>query len=248
MRELARREPTFGLHVHVGVGDPEAAIILLNRIRAHLPLLLALSANSPYWQGRDAGLASVRTPIFQAFPRVGVPRAFQSYEDYVQTVDRLLRCGAFLEPTFLWWDVRPQPRFGTVEVRIMDVQTTAAATHALVALIQSIASLELEEGYHIDPLAGNTEVLIENRFAASRDGMEAMLIDPVSEQRVPARTAAARLIAAARPHAESLGCAAALESVAELAREDGAARQRRIFERRGSLSELVAELADEFSG
>ncbi|MDQ6818320.1 MAG: YbdK family carboxylate-amine ligase, partial [Actinomycetota bacterium] len=119
MRELARREPTFALHVHIGVGDPEAGIELHNRLRAHAPLLLALSANSPFWQGRDTGLASARTPLFQAFPRVGIPRAFASYSDYVQTVDQLLRCGAFPEPTFLWWDVRPQPGFGTVEVRIM---------------------------------------------------------------------------------------------------------------------------------
>ena len=140
MRELARREPTFGLHVHVGVADAEDAITLYNRLRCHLPLLLALSANSPYWQGRDTGLSSARTPIFQAFPRVGVPRAFGSYEHYVATVDLLLRSGAFPEPTYLWWDVRPQPRFGTVEVRVMDVQPTSAFTRALVALVQSIAA------------------------------------------------------------------------------------------------------------
>ena len=123
MRELARREPTFALHVHVGVPDPEDAIALMNRMRAHLPLLLALSANSPFWQGRDTGLASARTPLFQAFPRVGIPRVFNDYSDYVEAVDLLVRCGSIPEPTFLWWDVRPQPRFGTVEVRIMDAQT-----------------------------------------------------------------------------------------------------------------------------
>ena len=87
MRELARREPTFALHVHVGVRDPEAAIRLASRMRAHLPLLLALSANSPFWQGRDTGLASARTPLFQAFPRVGIPRAFDSYSHYVEVVE-----------------------------------------------------------------------------------------------------------------------------------------------------------------
>ena len=109
MRDLARREPTFALHVHIGVDDPEKATILQNRLRAHLPLLLALAANSPFWQGRDTGLASTRTPIFQAFPRVGVPRAFPSYGQYVEAVDQLLRCHAFPAPTFLWWDVRLQP-------------------------------------------------------------------------------------------------------------------------------------------
>src|SRR3954447_8656780 len=109
MADLARREPTFALHVHVGVPDPERAIRLLNQLRAHVPLLLALSANSPFWQGRSTGLASTRTSVFGAFPRTGLPRRFHSYEDWVSTVDSLLRCGAFPEPTFLWWDVRPQP-------------------------------------------------------------------------------------------------------------------------------------------
>nr|MDQ3588369.1 YbdK family carboxylate-amine ligase [Actinomycetota bacterium] len=116
MRELARREPTFALHVHVSVPDPEHAIRLVNRMRAHLPLLLSLSVNSPFWQGRDSGLGSARTPLFQAFPRVGIPREFSDYADWVNTVDLLIRCDAFPEPTFLWWDVRPQPRFGTIEV------------------------------------------------------------------------------------------------------------------------------------
>jgi glutamate---cysteine ligase / carboxylate-amine ligase len=147
MRELARREPTFALHVHVGVESPDQAIRLMNRLRGHLPLLLALSANSPLWQGRDTGLASSRTPLFQAFPRVGIPRAFTGYPDWVEAVDVLLRCDAFDEPTFLWWDVRPQPRFGTVEVRILDVQSTVAETMAIVALVQSLARLEITEGF-----------------------------------------------------------------------------------------------------
>ena len=146
MRELARREPTFGLHVHVGVPDAEAAIQAANRLRTHIPLLLALSVNSPFWQGRDTGLASARTPLFQAFPRVGIPRAFADYADYVEAVDLLIRSEAVPEPTFLWWDVRPQPRFGTVEVRIMDAQTTLADTAALAALVQCIVRREVEEG------------------------------------------------------------------------------------------------------
>ncbi len=246
MRELARREPTFGLHVHVGVSDPDAAIILHNRMRTHLPLLLALSANSPYWQGRDSGLASARTPIFQAFPRVGTPRGFDSYDEYVDTVDRLIRCQAFPDPTFLWWDVRPAPKFGTVEVRIMDVQIDSASTAALVALVQSIARLELEEGYHTDPVAGNMEVLVENRFLASRDGLEAQLIDPVTERRVPVGVATGRLIDAARPHAEALGCVAALESVADLARRNGAERQRSLVTADDDLTSLVRALARGF--
>src|SRR6478609_1778630 len=169
----ASREPTFALHVHVGVPDEDRGIELYNRLRAHLPLLLALSANSPFWQGRATGLASTRTSVFGTFPRTGVPRRFTSYEDWVQTVDTLLRSGAFPEPTFLWWDVRPQPALGTVEVRVMDAQTDVDATAALVALVQSLARLELEEGYAPEALVDAEEVLEENRFLAARDGIEA---------------------------------------------------------------------------
>ena len=139
MRGIARREPTFALHVHIGVADPESAIRLLNRLRAHLPLLLALSASSPLWRGRATGLASNRTILFQAFPRTGLPRHFENYDDWVATVDLLLRCKAIPEPTFLWWDARPQPRFGTIEVRIMDAQPRLQATAALCALVQAAA-------------------------------------------------------------------------------------------------------------
>jgi carboxylate-amine ligase len=246
MRELARREPTFALHVHVGVADPDSAIVLQNRLRAHLPLLLALSANSPFWQGRDTGLASTRVPIFQAFPRVGIPRVFQTYEQYVEAVDKLLRCDAIPEPTFLWWDVRPQPRFGTIEVRVMDAQCTAAQTGALTALVQTIAHLELEAGYADERLIDAFEVLQENRFLASRDGMDASFIDPVAERRVPARELLEKLLLAARPHAQELGCESALEFVGELARENGAAHQRRLAGR-GEWRGLIAQLADEFA-
>jgi carboxylate-amine ligase len=247
MRELARREPTFALHVHVGVPDPEAALELLNRMRAHLPLLLALSANSPFWQGRDSGFCSVRTPIFDAFPRVGIPRAFRSYPDYVEVVDQLLRADAIPEPTFLWWDVRLQPSLGTVELRVMDVQATSAHTAALVAAVQTIAHLELEEGYHPAPLIHAHEVLRENRFLAARDGMEARLIDPVLEERVPARELLEDLLEAGLPHAQELGCADAFESLADLAHEGGGQWQRSIA-RTGNLRTVVEGLADRFVG
>jgi carboxylate-amine ligase len=247
MRELARREPTFALHVHVGIPDADAAIGVFNRLRSHLPLLLALSANSPFWQGRDTGLASARTPLFQAFPRVGIPRAFHTYDEYVETVDLMMRCGAFPEPTFLWWDVRLQPRFGTLEFRIMDAQATAARTRGLVALVQSIVHLELEQGYNSELLVQSPELLAENRFLAARDGIEARLIDPVAERRVPARMLLASLLDAVRPHAQALGCEAALQSVDAIARETGAAWQRRAAGGPDRLLGLVERLADQYA-
>jgi carboxylate-amine ligase len=246
MRELARREPTFAVHVHVGVADPESAVDLMNRIRAHLPLLLALSGNSPFWQGRDTGFSSARTPIFQAFPRVGIPRAFASYEDYVEAVDLLLRCHAFPEPTFLWWDVRLQPSLGTVELRIMDAQMNATHTAVLAAVVQTIAHLELEEGYHSERLIDAFEILQENRFLAARDGMDARLIDPVAERRVPALHQLEELVSAGLPHAQDLGCEDAFELAIDLAHETGAAWQRSVMHESG-LPGLVERLSDTFT-
>jgi carboxylate-amine ligase len=247
MADLARREPTFALHVHVGVPDPESAIRLLNRLRAHVPLLLALSANSPFWQGRATGLASTRTPVFGGFPRTGLPRRFHSYEDWVATVDTLLRCGAFPEPTFLWWDVRPQPALGTVEVRVMDAQTDLRATAALVALVQSLGRLEIEEGYAAESLVAADELLAENRFLAARDGIEADLLDPAAGLRRPARAQLRAVLDAARPHADQLGCRSELEGVARLALEPPFLRQLDAAERRGRLPGLMAELAGAFA-
>ncbi len=246
MRELARREPTFGLHVHVGVPDAEAAILAANRLRAHIPLLLALSVNSPFWQGRDTGLASARTPLFQAFPRVGIPRAFTDYAEYVEAVDVLIRCDAVPEPTFLWWDVRPQPRFGTVEVRIMDAQSTPADTATLAALVQCIVRLEVEEGADSRPDPLPQEVLAENRFLAARDGMDADLIEPDAGRRIPAQELLSDLTVICRPHAQDLGCSEELDRVAELGRFTGAKRQLERSRALGSLPRLVAVLADEF--
>jgi glutamate---cysteine ligase / carboxylate-amine ligase len=217
MRELARREPTFALHVHVAVPDPERALRALNRLRSHLPLLLALSANSPFWQGRETGLASARTPLFQAFPRVGIPRAFRDYEDYVSTIDLLLRCEAFPEPTFLWWDVRLQPRFGTIEVRIMDAQTTVADSAALTALVQCLVRLEANEGSGADPAIDLPEVLAENRFLAARDGVEASLIDARLGRRSRVPDVLDSILSMCAPHAEELGCSQELQWTRNLA-------------------------------
>ena len=246
MRELARREPTFALHVHVGIPDPEDAISLLNRMRAHLPLLLAISANSPFWQGRDTGLASARTPLFQAFPRVGIPRAFADYADWRDTVDLLVRCDAFPDATFLWWDIRPQPRYGTIEVRICDAQTRLGDSIAIAALLQCIAKLELEEGHVSDALVGSPEVLDENRFIAARDGMDGELVDPDAECRPPAREWLERLLAACGPHAQDLGCADSLETIRELSEHTSAGRQLELARGPAKLPGLVAALAEDF--
>jgi carboxylate-amine ligase len=243
MRELARREPTFALHVHVAVPDSESALRAINRMRSHLPLLLALSANSPFWQGRETGLASARTPLFQAFPRVGIPRAFLDYSDYVSTIDLLLRCEAFPEPTFLWWDARLQPRFGTIEVRIMDAQTTVADSAALTALVQCLVRLEATEGSGVDPLLDLPEVLAENRFLAARDGAEASLIDARLGRRSPVPQVLDAILEHCTPHAEDLGCLEELQWTRNLAATPRPKRQMDLARGPDKLPGLVEALS-----
>lgn len=247
MRELARREPTFALHVHVGLPDADTAIRVNDRMRVHLPLLLALSANSPFWQGRDSGLASARTPLFQAFPRVGIPRAFGDYATYAETVDLLIRTEAVPESTFLWWDVRPQPKLGTVEIRVMDAQSRCEDTAALVALVVCLVKLEADRGYASETAIAAQEVISENRFLAARDGVDARLIDPDLEQRIPVPDLLAPLLDECRPIAQDLGCESELEGVETLIADPPARRQLDISRRITSLGRLVEHLAEEFA-
>jgi carboxylate-amine ligase len=247
MRELARREPTFALHVHVAVPGEEMAVRALDGLREHLPLLLALSANSPFWQGRDSGLASARIPVFQAFPRTGAPRHFGSYETYVEAVDVLLRCDAIPEPTFLWWDARLQPRFGTIEVRIMDAQSRVRDTAALVALVQCLVrreALAASDAWIPTP----PEVIEENRFLAARDGMRAAVVDPAAGGRVPVTDVLPALVQACAPHARWLRCVPELAEVETLAASTGEARQRAAGARPEGLPGVLRFLHGDFAG
>jgi carboxylate-amine ligase len=242
MRGLAHREPTCALHVHVAVPDGETAVRVLDALRGDLPLLLALSANSPFWQGRDSGLASVRTPIFSMFPRVGIPRRFSSYGAYVGAIDKLVTAGAVPDASFLWWDARLQPRFGTVEVRIMDAQTRLPDVAALAALVQSLVRLYADGGWPRD--APTPELLAENRFIAARDGMTARFIEP-SGSRAACEWLAERLDEC-RPVARELGATAELATLDALAADGPYLRQRAVAARLG-VHGLAADLSARFA-
>jgi carboxylate-amine ligase len=243
MRMLVRREPTLALHVHIGVPDPDDAIRVLNGLRAAVPVLLALSANSPFSRGRDTGFASARTVIFQGFPRTGTARRFADYGDYVGAVDALIASGALPDPSFLWWDVRLQPALGTVEVRVMDAQSTVADSAPIIALVQSLARLALESEPEDDGVGA--EVLAENRFLAARDGLNARLIAPSERRLVPARGQLNALVARCRAHAGALGCDDELDEIGRIATTNGAERQR-AWARAGGLVELVKALSELF--
>jgi glutamate---cysteine ligase / carboxylate-amine ligase len=243
MRALTKREPTMAQHVHVAVPDAETAVRVLNGLRGDLPLLLALSGNSPFWRGEDSGFASIRTPIFSMFPRVGIPRRFGSYAEYVGAVNPLLGSEAIPEPGFLWWDVRLRPHLGTVEVRIMDAQTRIADAAALAALVHCVACLRATGERPPDP---GPEVLAENRFLAARDGMRAQIIDAQTLRKRSIRGALAELLGRCEAIASNLGCADELAAASNLAADPGAARQRRLAARDGVVA-LPEWLGDEFA-
>jgi glutamate---cysteine ligase / carboxylate-amine ligase len=244
---VAERELIFGLHVHVGLGSPDAAIACTNAIRTFLPELLALSANSPFWQARPTGLASTRTKVFEAFPRSGLPPAFASWEEFELVVDRGVRTGSFPDYTYIWWDARPHPRLGTIEVRVCDAQASIDAVEGIVALVQSLVATFAEAYEADDTLPVQPVTLVaENKWRATRDGLDAKLIDLEHDTERQAREAVLALVERSEAAARRLGCADELESVEGLlARGTGADEQLRVYEETGSLLAVSQRIAEE---
>jgi carboxylate-amine ligase len=198
MRGLAARTPTCALHVHVGMPDAETAIRVTNGLRDHLPLLQALSANSPFWRGVDSGLASARAALFRSAPRSEIPRAFAGWDDYVAAVTAVCAAGALPDYTYLWWDLRPHPRLGTVEIRAMDAQSHPRAVVALAGLVHALAVYEAQR----PPRPPSPrEALMESSFRAARDGVRATLLHDGTLQ--PVSRIVSDIVARVRPHAEA---------------------------------------------
>jgi carboxylate-amine ligase len=247
MRWVAERELIFGLHVHVGLDSPDKAIACANGLRTYLPELLALSANSPFWQGRATGLASTRVKVFEPFPRAGLPPAFASYEEFELLVDRGIKTNSFEDYTYIWWDLRPHPRLGTIEIRICDAQTRIESVAAITALIQSLVATMAAAFDHGEPPAGEQITLIaENKWRAARDGLDAKLIDLAHDTERSAREAVRELVERSRPAAEELGCAGELGLVEGiLERGTGADEQLAIYVESESLLAVAESLAAE---
>jgi carboxylate-amine ligase len=244
LRFVARQEIIFGIHVHVGIDDPDKAIHVANGMRVHVPVLLALSANSPFWRADATGLASTRTPIFRAFPRVGIPPTYDDWEDYAKRINFMCESGVIQDYTYLWYDVRPHPNLGTVEVRVMDSQTRVEHTLGLAALVQSLVR-ELSEHFDSGQRLAKYphEMIDENKWLAARHGLEDELVDLPSQERIGAKQLARRLRDRAREHAQDLGCAHDLEAIDDLlTRGNGAARQVVVYEANHDLREVVAEI------
>ena len=245
LRGLLRRTPTCALHVHVGMPDAETAIHVYNGLREWLPLLQALAGNSPFWHGVDSGLATARAQLFRGYPRGEIPRAFSSFEDFEESVAAVVAAGDAPDYTFLWWDIRPHPRLGTVEVRAMDAQSSLATIAGLVGLVHGLARAAAES-----PGRAGTgscwsprEALMESSFRAARDGLGATLLHEGALTPVPVIARAA--IERARPFADELGSDGALELLdGVLSGGAGADRQRAAFAR-GGMPAVLAQLAAE---
>ena len=228
--EIILSTPPCGLHVHVGITDPEAAVRIANAFRRYLPVLTVLSANSPFRGGEDSGHASARTTVVRAYPRFQVPRAFRDYEDFCRVADELIAAAGVDDYTYIWWDVRPHPKLGTVEVRAVDVQADAATSAALAALIQAIAAHELESPSDEGP---SHEALEESYFQAASHGMGARILLDGDTPR-PAPEVAREVLDLARPYAAELGAGDALAELERVLREgNGADEQRRVHAERG---------------
>jgi glutamate---cysteine ligase / carboxylate-amine ligase len=241
LRWVAEQVAIFGLHVHVAVPDADTAAAVTTALRTHVPELLALSANSPYWQGRATGLVSTRSKVFETMPRSGLPPRLDSYEEFEELVRRGTSAGFFTDYTYLWWDVRPHPRFGTVELRAFDAQTRVESVAAIAALSRCLVATFAQSRPDPQPRT----FVDENKWRAARYGLEADLVDLAHDTQRPATEAIRELLDKAEPAARRLGCGdelAEVEGIME--RGNGADDQRRVHDADGGLlavSRWVAE-------
>ena len=241
LRWVAAQVAIFGLHVHVAVPAADAAAAITTAVRTHVPELLALSANSPYWQGHATGLASTRSKVFETMPRSGLPPRLDSYEEFEELVRRGTAAGFFTDYTYLWWDVRPHPNFGTIELRAFDAQTRVESVAAIAALTQCLVATFGERR----PAPQPRTFVDENKWRAARYGLEADLVDLAHDTERPARAAIRELLELVEPASRRLGCSGELAEVDRiLERGNGADEQRRVHEDDGGLLAVSRWLAD----
>jgi carboxylate-amine ligase len=239
---VARANLIFGLHVHVGIEDREAAIRIMNSIRYFLPHIMALATNSPFWLGLNTGYKGYRAKVFENFPRTGIPDAFQSYSEFENYVNLLVRTNCIDNAKKIWWDIRPHPYFSTVEVRACDIPLRAEETVAIAALIQAtvVYLWKLQEGNQ-DFRQYARPLLMENKFRAVRYGLDGKLIDFGKQVEVPLRDLLEEYLALIDPVVDELGSREAIDGVRKIMETGtGADRQLKVFEEsKGDLKAVV---------
>jgi glutamate---cysteine ligase / carboxylate-amine ligase len=244
LQETARRLVTFGLHVHVGVDSGDKAIMICDRILQHLPILLALSVNSPFWQGRNTGLHSQRSKVLETLPTAGLPPMMRNWSEYSWLLNNMVETGFIKTIREIWWDVRPHHNFGTVEVRICDMPPSLEDVLGLSALIQCLVydlSEEIDRGtYQLDC---HPFLIRQNKWRACRYGMDARLVDAGTHEPVEARRVVHNLADRLHSRAEELGCVPYLEVARAMAdRPTGSVCQLQAFEETNNLAEVVRRM------
>ncbi|MFQ5328508.1 MAG: YbdK family carboxylate-amine ligase [Thermodesulfobacteriota bacterium] len=240
---IARRFNIFGLHVHVGVNGGERCIYVLNRMLYYIPHLLALSVNSPFWDGYQTGLRSYRSKIFESLPIGGLPFYFKHWEDYTTLLNNYLATGTVETLRDVWWDVRPHPDFGTVEVRICDTPSTIGETLAIAALIQAMVKRFSEEfDRKVPVIRSHAAVIRENKWRACRYGLDGDFVTAEGNRTIGGRAAIEELLRYVEEDAEALGSSDYIASINDIIEGgDGASRQFATWERSGDLRDVVHE-------
>jgi carboxylate-amine ligase len=244
---VARANLIFGLHVHVGIEDREAAIRIMNSLRYFLPHILALSTNSPFWLGMETGYKSYRAKVFENFPRTNLPDSFSSYSEFENYVNLLIKTNSIDNAKKIWWDVRPHPFFDTIEVRICDIPLRAQETVAIAALIQATARKLWDlHSRNQDFRQYSRALLMENKFRAVRYGLDGKMIDFGKQIEVPARELIAEYLAFVDDTLDELGSRNEIGYIRTMMeRGSGADRQLKVFRETGSLRAVVDYMASE---
>jgi glutamate---cysteine ligase / carboxylate-amine ligase len=247
MQLVARANLIFGLHVHVGVEDKEAAIRIMNSMRYFLPHILALSTNSPFWRGMKTGLKSYRAKVFDKFPRTNIPDSFTSFSEYENFINLLIKTNCLDNAKKIWWDIRPHPFFNTVEVRICDLPMRAEETLAIAALIQTTAAkLHRLHERNQDYRQYSRALIMENKWRAVRYGLDGKLIDFGKQTEVPERDLIVEYLDFVDEVVDELECRDAINYINTILREGtGADRQLKKFEETGDLKAVVDYMAEE---
>ncbi|HVE73639.1 MAG TPA: glutamate--cysteine ligase [Mycobacteriales bacterium] len=249
MQWLARQMQIFGVHVHVGVRSPDKAIAIVNALTAYIPHFLAVSASSPYWIGHDTGLASARSKVFETMPTAGLPFQLSGWEQFERYMETLIQTKTIASIKEVWWDIRPHPTYGTVELRICDGLPTLREVGMVAAMSQCLVDVldrEIDKGYTL-PMP-KSWVVRENKWRAARYGLDAHIIMGEDNSTKPVRDALAELVRDLRPSAERLGCEEQLNTVFEVL-ETGASYQRQravAAAAGGDLTAVVDSLMTEF--
>ncbi len=241
---VARRFNIFGLHVHIGVGGGERCIYVMNKMLYYLPHLLALSANSPFWQGANTGLNSYRVKVFENLPIAGLPFYFEHWDDYTRLVENYIATGTIETIRELWWDIRPHPDFGTVEIRVCDIPATVKESLALAALIQALVK-KFEDEYlkGVTFLRPHSAVIRENKWRASRWGFDGEFITEDGGGTIKAADAIEILVSSLEGEAEELGSGEYLSYINEILKHgNGSKRQLEVWRETGDLKEVVKDL------